>query len=200
MGIIVKRSFTGIVCLLSFVSFGQEVIEDFTAEHYKGNVLLTWSITQGNTCNGVEVLRSIDSVNFIQIGSIEGICGSTQEAISYSFTDNFPVANKRNYYRLSLGGAGFSKIIAIEIIAIEENSYLIRPNPVSSESELFFENNSVAQCTIRVLDASGKLHYAYETTGNKLVLNGNDFRSGLYFIHIAYSNGNPSVSGRFLVE
>ena len=200
MGLLNKGFIITFLCLLSFASVGQEVIVNFKAEHYKGNVLLTWSITQGNTCNGVDVLRSSDSVNFVQIGSIEGICGSTQESIAYSFTDNFPVPNKRNYYRLSLGGIGFSKIIGIDIIVIGENNYLLRPNPVTTESELFFENNSVTLCTMRVLNASGSTVVIEGTTGDKFVLNRSNFKNGVYFFSLEFENGNSGIFGQFVVE
>ena len=91
----------------------EDVIEYLNASEFNGKVLLSWSIMQGNTCNGIQILHSTDSINFSQISSIEGICGSTQQSISYSFTDLSPEKNANNYYRLQLGGLGFSWIVSV---------------------------------------------------------------------------------------
>ncbi|MGY8927636.1 MAG: hypothetical protein ACKVJC_10130, partial [Flavobacteriales bacterium] len=74
---------TASILLFMFIGFSslsqnEDVISHFSATEFNGKVLLTFAITQGNTCNGVVILHSTDSVNFTQVESIEGICGSSQ--------------------------------------------------------------------------------------------------------------------------
>ena len=137
-----KNVFVVLFVALGFNSMSQneDVIEYLHASEFNGKVLIAWAITQGNTCNGVIVLHSTDSVNFNQIGSIEGICGSTAESIEYDFTHITPEKNAINYYRLSLGGIGFSWIVSAEVIDMGANTSLVRPNPISENSELLFDN------------------------------------------------------------
>ena len=94
----------------------EDVVLNFSATEFNGKVLLTWSVTQGNTCNGILILHGTDTLNYSQIGSIEGICGSTAEVIKYQFTDISPNVNQTNYYRLSLGGIGFSYPVIVDVI------------------------------------------------------------------------------------
>ena len=96
------------------VLFAQNALDRFTAQQVNNEVLLNWTIKSGFTCNGIEILSSSDSLNFTNIGKIEGICGAVDEPISYTFSHKAPAQNKINYYRLELGGVGSTEIISVE--------------------------------------------------------------------------------------
>lgn len=177
----------------------EDVIGYFNASEFNGKVLLTWSIKQGNTCNGVQVLRSTDSINFAPIGSINGVCGSTLEEVPYELTDVNPIKNERNYYRLSLGGIGFSWIVSAEVIDISSNNYLLRPNPISDSSELHFQNDASNTIEISIFNQSGVRVKAYSTIEEKVVLSKSDYSKGVYFFTIIDSVGDSKVTGKFLV-
>ncbi|MBL4862267.1 MAG: T9SS type A sorting domain-containing protein [Crocinitomicaceae bacterium] len=183
-------------------AFGQneDVIDGFTASEFNGKVLLSWTIKQGNTCNGVKILRSTDAFDFAQIGSIQGICGSSAESIAYEFTDLFPVKNAVNYYRLSLGGVGFSWIVSVEVIDLEANNYLLRPNPISDSSQLYFDNETNNVMKLEVFDPSGVRVHEDQTSGELFILDKQDYGSGLYFFVLSKEGTKPFVSGKFVVE
>ncbi len=149
----------------------ENVVLLLRADEFNKNVLLNWSISQGNTCNGIDVFRSIDGVNYTKIGDIEGICGSASEEIDYSFTDLFPVQNSFNFYRLGLGGLGFSYNVKIEIIEIAVNSYQIRPNPVSMDAVLLFKNDASKPAKLKVFNSFGE-------TVSEMVTNESEFNIG----------------------
>jgi hypothetical protein len=197
-----KTFFTIICTFFLGISFAQneDVIEGLTATEFNGKVLLTWSIKQGNTCNGVQILRSLDSVNFTQIGSIEGICGSTAEKIDYEFTDLFPEKNAINYYRLSLGGIGFSWIVSTELIDIGGSNYMIRPNPISDSSELFFDNETNDLIHVNIYSQEGVLVKTISTNDEMVYLRKSEFKSGMYFFTLLSDNRDLQVSGKFLVD
>jgi hypothetical protein len=192
---------------LLFVLFGlnasaqnEDVIDYLNASEFNGKVLLSWSILQGNTCNGVQVLHSLDSVNFTQIGSIEGICGSTLESIEYEFTDISPEKNAINYYRLSLGGIGFSWIVNTEVIDLGANASLIRPNPINETAELHFDNDTSSEMWLNVYSDSGVLIHTESTTSELFILQKGDFSPGIYFYHIRQEGFESQVKGKFVVD
>ena len=197
----VKLFGTILFVLSSFVTQAQNenVISGPTASELNGKVLLTWAIKQGFTCNGIQVLRSTDSVTFTQIGSINGVCGSTLEEVPYEYTDTDPVKNTVNYYRLHLGGVGFSKIVSVDVIDISDNSYLIRPNPISDSSELHFKNDASNLVDIRIFNEMG-IKVKEVTTGDAMIyLSKSDFASGTYIFIVIDEARNTTVKGRFMV-
>ena len=114
-------------------------------------------------CNGIQIFRSTDKINFIKIGDIAGVCGSTSAPQPYDLTDINPVKNSFNYYRLELGGSGISDIIGIEIIELEYSGYQIRPNPISTEAKIFFENNKNQEHHLTIYDTNGNQALALVT-------------------------------------
>lgn len=181
------------------VAQNEDVISGLTASEFNGKVLLTWAIKQGNTCNGIQILRSIDSVNFSPIGSINGVCGSTLEEVPYEFTDVSPIKNTINYYRLSLGGIGFSWIVNAEVIDVSANNYLLRPNPISDSSELYFPNDAKNQIELKVYNSSGQEVLSQFTIEEKIILYKTDFASGVHFFILFDQIKNSKIKGRFVV-
>ncbi|NRA12126.1 MAG: T9SS type A sorting domain-containing protein [Crocinitomicaceae bacterium] len=184
--------------LIGFTSLSQneDVINHLTATEFNGKVLLTFAIKQGNTCNGVVIYHSVD---FTSIGSIEGICGSSQEQIEYNFTHLDPEKNEINYYRLSLGGIGFSWIVSAEVIDLGANNALLRPNPISQGSELFFDNETNATVILNIYSSAGILVKSEWTTSELFILNAFEFESGMYFYSLQPEGIQPEVKGRFVV-
>ena len=148
----------------------EDVVLFFSADEFNKNVLLTWTISEGNTCNGIDIFRSIDGANYTKIGDIEGICGSGVESIDYSFTDNFPEKNVFNHYRLSLGGLGYSYSVKVEVIDIPANSYQIRPQPINEKGLLLFNNNTKKQAELFVFNMNGELVFQRETAESEIKL------------------------------
>src|SRR5437870_3891883 len=87
----------------------QTLLPVFEAIQVENRVQLNFTISAGNTCNGIQIFRSPDAVNFIEIGDIQGVCGSSDRSESYFFIDQAPLKNKTNYYRLQLGTLGSSE-------------------------------------------------------------------------------------------
>ena len=184
--------------LIGFTSLSQneDVINHLTATEFNGKVLLTFAIKQGKKCNGVVIYHSVD---FTSIGSIEGICGSSQEQIEYNFTHLDPEKNEINYYRLSLGGIGFSWIVSAEVIDLGANNALLRPNPISQGSELFFDNETNATVILNIYSSAGILVKSEWTTSELFILNAFEFESGMYFYSLQPEGIQPEVKGRFVV-
>lgn len=191
--------FVSLFFTLSSLAQNENVVSGLTASEFNGKVLLTWAIKQGYTCNGIQLLRSVDSVNFSPIGSINGVCGSTLEEVPFEFTDLSPEKKKVNYYRLNMGGIGFSVIVGVEVIDITVNNYLLRPNPINHSTELHIQNDAHQLITINVYAENGELHQSLETTEEVLFLSNQDFTSGIYFFEIRNSVDGTSLNGKLVV-
>ncbi|MFZ9029029.1 MAG: T9SS type A sorting domain-containing protein [Crocinitomicaceae bacterium] len=195
------RAFFILIILIGFTSFSQNesVVGYFNATELNGRILLTWNIKQGNTCNGVKVEHSIDSLNFSEIGSIEGVCGSNTANVAYEFTHQNPTLNAVNYYRLLMGGIGYSWVISEKIIAIDDLGYTIAPQPVTNQSILYFENPNNKEYKLSVANLSGKVVYAESLLNEQLSLGELGFESGYYFFELQEVGTSTNVRGKFIV-
>ena len=188
-----------VVQLNAVCAQNETVVLNLSATEFNGKVPLTWSVTQGNTCNGIQVLRSLDGVNFEQIGSIEGICGSTSATLKYQFTDPSPFVNVTNYYRLSLGGIGFSYLVNTEVIDTGEEDYVLAPHPLVDESLLIFDNENQELITITFFTERGEIVKEVQTSEQSISLNRSDFGSGVYIFVLQSDGKQPAFTGMLTV-
>ena len=177
----------------------EQVVLDLSATEFNGKVLLTWSITQGNTCNGIQVLRSLDALNYVQIGSIEGICGSTAATIKYQFTDPNPVLNVTNHYRLSMGGIGFSYPVNTEVIDTGDDDYVLAPHPLVDESVLIFDNENQELITITFFTERGEIVKELQTSEQSVSVHRSDFSIGVYIFVLQSDGKQPAFTGMLTV-
>lgn len=170
------------------------------ASEIKGKVYLNWQIIAGSTCNGIQIYRSTDSINFVQIGSIPGLCGNISQPQNYDFIDNNAVKNQINYYRLELGNRGYSQIISLAIVDIKKDGYQIRPNPIITEGKIYFENNNNKAHQILIYDQRGIQVYSNSTKEDFFYLNTKLLSSGIYLFTISNTDMALKVKGKLLVQ
>src|ERR1041385_7420535 len=118
------------------------LLSDFHLFTTHENIILSWTIKSGSTCNGIGIQRSGNDTAFTEIGHIAGDCGNLTEPVPFTFTDESPLENRINYYRLQLGTYGYTKSISTEFIKLSEGKYLIRPNPVRDNAIINFQNST----------------------------------------------------------
>lgn len=176
------------------------ILGKFFVSENSGSVFLSWSIVAGSTCNGIQIYRSTDSLSFTQIGEIPGVCGSFDFIQPYDFTDNNPVKNKINYYRLELGDLGFSQTVSIEIIDIAQNGYQIRPHPANAETKIYFDNNNRQEQQFNLYNMHGVVVFTSTTNNDFIPVNTSLFQSGLYLFAISVQGNPPAIKGRLLVQ
>ncbi len=186
------------ICATLGFAQNSEVVPDLSVAEFNNKVLVTWTVNQGHTCNGVDVFRSTDAVNFIKIGDIEGICGSTDASISYNFTDAFPEKNAINYYRLKLGGLGYTYLVSIEVLDLNGGNYIVRPNPISDATEVLFSNETSKEAVLRVYNSLGILVHTQRTTIEKFDITKRLFTAGIYYFEI--ETIQRTILGKFLVD
>lgn len=200
------REITLILCALLLLTgtslWAQKTISlgYFGASEKNGEVVLSWSIEKGNTCNGISIHRSTDQINFDKIGDLFGVCGSSSKTLYYSFIDEQPEENKTNYYHLRFGSIESSKIITLDIINIKNKNYSIRPHPIINNGKIYFKpsNNKAHQLSVYDLNGKKILHALSE--GESFDINLSNFGSGLYLFTISTEAGLILTNGKIITR
>ncbi len=188
------------MAIQSSVAQSHPILGKFRVSVTDGVVFLSWAIVAGSTCNGIQIYRSTDSITFTQIGAIPGICGSTTFSQPYDFTDNNPAKNKVNYYRLELGGYGFSQTLSVELINLEFGNYQIRPNPITSEGKIYFSNDRKQEYRITLHNLNGAEVFSATTREDFFQINVLSLQSGAYIFNISDLENLPFAKGKLLIH
>ena len=178
---------------------GENFLDKFQAGIVQDKVLLSWTVKTGNSCNGIRILHTLDSASFNEIGTIEGICGSTAAPTNYSFTHLNPTANAKNYYKLDFGGEGFSQTIAVQYFDFSENGYVLLPNPIQSDSKLYFNNENNANTALTIYAMNGSIVHTEKSTLNYFSISKSYLEIGSYLFTLKTEGKSSEISGKFMV-
>lgn len=172
---------------IAFNGFSQEIsLKYFFAAANNNKAYLRWSMSAGNVCNGIDIFRSTDGINYNKIGEIFGVCGSNDSSQAFEYIDDSPIVNKTNYYRLTFGGRSHTHDASVYVLA--ENSIILYPNPTFNTSTLRFSNSSGESSTLNVYDLAGRLITTGNTSGNNYKLETSAWHTGLYILVLTLPN------------
>lgn len=199
------RVFVIVLFLIVFqnkVVYSQDnlIIDTYSAFETNGKVYLDWIIKTGNTCNGIGIQRSIDSINFNTIAHIEGVCGNLNSPQPFSYIDEAPVKNRINYYRLELGGKGFTRALAIEFIDLSNETYQLRPNPCSQQTRLYFDNPGKEVVSFNLYHQNAKELYNEKLNGEYIDIDTSTLSSGIYVFTISNQQTKLLTAGKIIVQ
>ncbi len=164
-----------------------------------GKVYLSWQMEPGATCFGTQVHRSDDGESFVEIGGIEGVCGDLTKPVSYSFVDEAPPVNKRLYYKLELGTNNFTEVRFVDIIDLGDDPVQVRPNPVASQSRIYFSNGSKDIHTLTLTAISGQTVMQASTRADHFFLNAAGLAPGTYLFTIRSMETQQVLTGKVLI-
>lgn len=182
------------------ISQGHYLLDNFSVSESNGNVSIRLTMSAGSTCNGIKFYRSEDSINFDEIGVIEGVCGLSFSPTNYQFIDNNPLFNKKIYYKVAIGIYGFSDILSIELIDNKVQNVQVRPNPVKDKALVYFSNPFSEIHSLHLYSNTGELIEVIETQENYFELDFSGKKVGMYFITITRQGHLPGYRGRVIVE
>ena len=192
------------VCIfLSNVSFSQNgnlSLDNLNIVEYNGQVYVDITISSGNTCNGIKLLRSIDSTYFEEIAFIDGVCGYSSSPSNYSLIDPYPILNSYNYYKILFGSNSYSTTYQILILDFEKNNYQIWPNPADNFTTIYFQNPLSEVYLFELFNNNGKKLLSSSTLENKYILNCENYNSGIYFFTLSQSNNQTLNSGKIIIS
>jgi trimeric autotransporter adhesin len=170
-------------------------------------VLCKWKTASEVNNNYFEVLRSVDGLQFAEIGKVAG-AGNSNLVNTYQYTDvsllDFARSDKTTiYYRLKQvdldGNYEYSKIVSVNFDKTTNNLITIFPNPVSGNDNLFIKINSLtdSNVTLELLDITGKSIITKTQTvspaNNTITFDSvHQLQSGVYFLK-AIINENVQV-------
>lgn len=162
----------------------------FRASENQGKVLLSWQITEGNTCNGIQIYRGTDSTLLTtQVGEIIGVCGSVTEPVDYSFVDETLNENTTYYYRLEFGTQGFSETISLTVEGVFKGTSQPRPNPISAQGKIFFTNTGNQSHTLILYNKFGSKVLEKTTKESFFDINTLSLKNGVYVYTISSEEG-----------
>lgn len=191
-----------VLLIIGKTSYAQlhPILDRFDVFEASGKVYISCVISSGNTCNGIDVMRSEDSTNFISVGHIGGVCGSSSEPVTYNFIDENPIKNKPIYYKLELGGYGYTNILSVQIIDTKEFGFQIRPNPTTSSTIIYFQNLTNSEHTLNILNNLGAVVLSETTNQNFFLFDVNHIPSGVYPFIISVDSFNNKVFGKIVIQ
>lgn len=175
---------------------GQVTLDYFDAKEDDQRIFLKWAVSEGQTCNGITITRSSDGYFFQEIGRIEGVCGSPDVSVPYSFLDESPLKNQLNYYKLELGVSDFSEVISIEYNEKNEEGYQIRPNPVRDYTTIYFDNPNFEYVELMIFDSFGKHLENFTTKSNAIDIDVRSYASEMHFFILLKQD--QTIRGKFL--
>ena len=185
--------------LLCVVKAQGDIVDNFRLTPSNSEVLLSWDIVAGNTCDGISILRSTDGINFQEIELIEGICGSILEPTPYSHLDESP-ASGTNYYKIQPGLFNESEVLSIQVIIIGGNDHRIQPNPIVDKGRIYFNKEFNEAYTLALYTLDGQLIQFLTTDENYFTVNAGELHNGQFIFRIFQSQRKDQVtSGKLLV-
>ena len=197
----VTISFIFIVTLAGLRLVAQEaiILDGFFGVPEAKQVQLRWVISSGQTCNGTFIERSTDTIHWNPIGDIPGICGSSSAPVPYTFIDESPVNNTVNFYRLELGGQGYSPFIGVPYYDYTQEGFVIIPNPAHEATTLYFSTSTTEEYTVSLFDMIGKKVQQYSGKGESQRLDVSLLPAGS-FIFLISRQGKKNVSGKLIIR
>ena len=167
---------------------------------YNNQVFVEITLSPGNTCNGIKLLRSKDSINFEEIFFIDGVCGNSSLSSNYNLIDSTPILNTLNYYKVQFGTNFFSDIYEIFILNFRDSNFQIWPNPANYRTTIFFQNNLSELYLFNLYNLSGEKLLSISTNENNIQLDCTIYYSGIYFFTLAQENNNFYKSGKMIIN
>lgn len=198
-----KIIFTLLYSLAFSLTFAQErtdIIKSFDIENKGKYIKASCVIKSGNTCNGIKLYRSTDTINFSIIGIIPGICGFDDNESYYEFNDTLPVVNDTAYYKMEFGGSGFTETIAIEFLNLNNQSIQIWPNPINDISRIVTLNKDFKDFEYEIFSMSGEKLEKGNGRGDRFIINSDVYADGMYYLKIVNIKDSEVFQTKFLVR
>ena len=178
-----------LLLISSNFAFAQgQIVSSFKGAQINSIIHLEFTIIAGQTCNGIVIERSTDSLNFLMIGEIAGVCGSIDDPVNYAFDDTSPIANADNFYRLAPGNAGWSEVIKVHFDDKANVDYLILPNPFNDYATISFQNPLNKNEQWIIYNAAGNFVNEGFARSNTFILMKNNLNPGLYILRLITDN------------
>lgn len=172
-------------------------LSTYSLTELPNGVLVNWTIYGGSTCDGQQVERSTDSLSFVTVHTIQGICGSPESSTPYTWFDPSPPELSKVFYRLKLGFDGYSSVKSVLFQQLNESVQRLFPNPVEAATTLVINVPLNTAVDLHIRNSTGSVVWErLAQPGPSIEMNLNALSSGLYFYQ-AEGNGR-TFNGKFV--
>jgi hypothetical protein len=153
------------------------------------NVLLNWSTASEINNDYFSIERSIDGINFEEIGRVDGK-GNTSSTTNYTYTDLNPI-NRDSYYRLKQtdfnGRYEYFRMIAAN--CDDKINFSVYPNPFEDRFNIKLSENTSYPLNLEIHDYLGRIvHAQVIESGMTEVEMNQKIQSGTYFVKVFNEN------------
>jgi uncharacterized delta-60 repeat protein len=129
---------------------------NFDGTLVNNEALLKWSVAHETNNKGFEVEKSVDGINFEDIGFVQSK-GNSEATNNYSFTD-VKMLSGSNYYRLKqIGSDGLITYSSIIKLDYSTFGWAILGNPVGENSWIQLQLDKTANVSVQVISLSGDI-------------------------------------------
>lgn len=171
----------------------------FSATELQNEIYLSWTTASEDNNSYFSIERSENGEVFNSIAEIDG-AGNSNTIRKYRYTDKTPL-DGRSYYRLKQvdfnGDFSYSPVESVLIVAKEEYSLSVSPNPVSKNEALRVEYSLPKSLkygnlsTVSIYDIRGKLYLKeiLKEEDNSFITTVSDYAEGIYLVVLEASDG-----------
>ncbi len=140
------------------------------------DVLLQWSVVSQSNNLGWEVYRSTDRVRFEKVSELVLGAGTTDELMSYTFTDSeYPAVGTLYYYLKQIDLSGHTSrssmievmLSPVQVLPTANTLHQNFPNPFNPETTISFDLKSATVVELSIYDMAGQ-HIRTLATGQAL--------------------------------
>ncbi len=162
----------------------------FTGRQIGNSVVLEWATMSESDNDYFEIERSLDGVNYVTIGYVDG-AGDSDRRIDYTFSDNAPESGYC-YYRLSQvdfdGTRAYAdKVISVQYTGDEVAQLTIVPNPTDGRFRVS-ATSSMAGGVVQLLSQTGNVLRTVNVDSFDATLDISDLPSGIYVLRFTANN------------
>lgn len=193
-----RSAFIGILfSLLSTNASAQAAVIRYDAFAETGGILHSWVTGKGSTCSDLAIQSSTDNLNFSEIFRYGGICGSTEEELSYSWSQPNPEPGTW-FFRIVENGTLYSDTISTTVV--RQNSALqILPNPVSRVAQILLPQGwNGKEIIFSMYSLDGKRFEPRLTSGSELKIDVSNLTPSIYALTV--QRGVDVFSTRLFVQ
>ncbi|MFI5141056.1 MAG: T9SS type A sorting domain-containing protein [Bacteroidia bacterium] len=200
----IKTILIGLLYLFANISFAQiATLINFHGTQNGTQIKLTWQTTQETNSNHFTIWRSVDKINFSNVGTVASVHNSTSTN-NYIFNNTCCFTDTCFFYNIEVvamnGATAYFDTIKVCYSSLNSISEFnsdtkvnIFPNPVSDQ--LTIDCGNMGDITsLNIYSSVGKLLYSKNITNDKAIIDCKQFESGLYIIKLLDKSGHIKVT------
>lgn len=170
----------------------------FSAIKQGNNALVSWTTLSEINTDHFEIERSLDGINFSQVG-VKSASGNSTSDMSYVFSDPITTSAKIIYYRLKTvdidGKFSMSKTVALRIEGVVVKSFNVYPNPFTDNLKVQVNADKESVATIRITNLNGQIAVSRNVTlqpGENVIVLSQELATlsaGMHLMEISTTDG-----------